>query len=185
MTNANVLGHVTPGVARAPRSTIADLMGWPAVTISPWVPARFAERVAVGHEVTHLPVVERERLTGIVCLCDLWGRPEEARVLDCMTREPVTIDTGDPIAEAVARMVAHDVGCLPVMGRGRVVGVLTRGDLLRLGAVVAPVRCTSCGSHHHVREVYGRVDRAWCVDCLSSSLQPELREMYEDLGGSG
>ena len=185
MTNGTVLTHVRPSITRSPMSKVLDVMGWPVVSISPWVSVRRAQHIALGHEVTHLPVVTERRLAGVVCLCDLWSLPPDARAVDCMTPAPVTIDVHDSVDEAVARMVAHEVGCLPVLALDSVVGVLTRGDLLRAGAVVDRATCVVCGTHHHVRTLYGGVDTTWCCDCLPDRVKPELRSLYEDLGGSG
>jgi acetoin utilization protein AcuB len=47
-----------------------------------------------------------------------------------MTRNPVTVDAEAGLDEAAARMLEAGVSCLPVVDGGRLVGVLTRKDLL-------------------------------------------------------
>ena len=51
---------------------------------------------------------------------------------DIMSREVLAIDAEAPLAQAVRLMTEHRVSGLPVLDRaGRLVGVLTEGDLLR------------------------------------------------------
>lgn len=52
-------------------------------------------------------------------------------VEDVMSAAPVTIDADATVWEATERMLAKRVGHLPVVDRGRVVGMLTRLDLLK------------------------------------------------------
>lgn len=60
--------------------------------------------------------------------------PQPARrgpeVRDAMRCEVVTIDAGATVAVAAERMGRHDVGCLPVLERGALVGMVTDRDLV-------------------------------------------------------
>ncbi len=65
--------------------------------------------------------------------------PPGVVVADVMTREVVSASPGTPTRELVERMVARGVRCLPVVdGSGRLVGVVTDGDLLNKGVGVLP-----------------------------------------------
>jgi CBS domain-containing protein len=50
---------------------------------------------------------------------------------EAMTTPAVTIAPDRPLAEAVLLLVDRDVNRLPVVDAGRLVGILTRGDLVR------------------------------------------------------
>jgi len=50
---------------------------------------------------------------------------------DVMTRDVVTVSAGATVAEAIRLMLDHRVSGLPVVDDGKVVGILTEGDLLR------------------------------------------------------
>ena len=103
------------------------------------------------YNLRHLPVVENDRLLGIVSHRDLLAlavssleriTPEgEARqteidehvlVSSIMTRDPVTISPDTPIWEAARIMVENKFGCLPVVNDdGRLVGIVSEHDLLK------------------------------------------------------
>jgi CBS domain-containing protein len=53
-------------------------------------------------------------------------------VRDVMTPDPVTVSADAPVREAAGLLRKHKVGGLPVMEDGRLVGIITEGDILRL-----------------------------------------------------
>ena len=55
-----------------------------------------------------------------------------------MTRQLVTIGAGAMVQEAADLLLKHRVGCLPVLERGALVGIVTTSDVLR--AIVGPYR---------------------------------------------
>jgi CBS domain-containing protein len=118
-------------VTVAPTTTVGDLL------------AAFGR-----HDFNVFPVVdERGRLVGIVSKLDVLDlfladrRPWNARTMDgtrvaeCMRHRVVSIEPSDSIADAGALMVELKLRSLPVVeqrgGRPRLVGILSRGDVLR------------------------------------------------------
>lgn len=53
------------------------------------------------------------------------------RVGEIMSTEVVSVDESTPLSEAVSLMEQHHVKRLPVLRQGKVIGVLSRSDLLR------------------------------------------------------
>jgi CBS domain-containing protein len=51
---------------------------------------------------------------------------------EAMTAPALTIEPSQPVAEAARRMVDRGVNRLPVVEDGRLVGIVTRADLVRL-----------------------------------------------------
>lgn len=46
--------------------------------------------------------------------------------------EPLTVEADASLRTAIGRMRSHKAGCLPVLDRGRLVGIVTSGDLVAL-----------------------------------------------------
>lgn len=87
--------------------------------------------------VRALPVVDDSRLVGIVTLSDIQHVPQEAwestRVRSIMTpREKLhVLRPQDDAAQALDALAEQDLNQLPVMEDGRVVGMVTRGHIIR------------------------------------------------------
>jgi acetoin utilization protein AcuB len=97
--------------------------------------------------IRHLPVLaELENLVGIVTDRDIklampsplfgqdadWqGLFEEVAVSRVMAKDLITVSPDALMQEAVSLMIAHRVGCLPVVEEGSLVGLLTETDAMR------------------------------------------------------
>jgi len=162
---------------------VATLMADDLLTVEPNVLVREAIRLVDDRGISHLLVTERDGLTGLVCLCDLDQAPTGARVGDCMSRELLTVDPDTDVDEAGRLMIDRNVSCLPVVSEGRLVGVITLGDLKRAGVVDLPVdTCIACGSHQHVRCGHVGHSVGYCLECTRRSEPPGPND---DLGGGG
>ena len=64
-------------------------------------------------------------------------RTHGRRVADVMTHDVVSVDAGAPLEEIVALMEEHRIKRVPVLEGDRVVGVVSRADLLRALAAAA------------------------------------------------
>ena len=102
------------------------------VAVTPSLRCAEADRVAARESVHRLLVVEDDKLVGIVCRHDL-QRALSEQVHVAKQREIAIIDARATLGEAAAMMRALDVGCLPVARDKRLVGIITRGDLVRSG----------------------------------------------------
>ena len=116
------------------------------ITVTPEMSVKDAFLTMRTHRVRHLPVVEGDRLVGIISDRDL-RRPrwvdalddwtayyqidDGTTVQDVMTSNPETVRTYDPILRAVALFREHRYGALPVLDKeGSLVGILSAQDLL-------------------------------------------------------
>ena len=121
---------------------VKDSMTLEVVVLSPEATAGEALALCTEERIRHLPVLEGERLVGIVSDRDLrsaapaLGDPGRAsalakiRVSEVMTRDVVSARPDDPIEEAANRMRERRIGCLPVVEDERLVGILTSSDVM-------------------------------------------------------
>lgn len=118
---------------------VRDLMNSAVVSITPEESAALAARLLSRHDLGSLPVCgQNGRLVGIVTDRDIITRcvaagedPSRVPVQDIMSRAPVTIAPGDDIHAAAQQMAARQVRRLPVVEGGKVVGMVSLGDLAR------------------------------------------------------
>ena len=140
--NANYLMK-TPQEYRSVR----DLMTPTPLSVSPNTPVNEARALMQRHRIRHLPVLEDGRLVGIVSDRDIrLVLPSPATSLsvheigylltrltvgEIMTYFPVTIGADRLMAEAVKRMLAYKVEALPVVEHDKLIGIVTRTNLLQ------------------------------------------------------
>lgn len=114
-----------------------DVMSFPVKTIIAAKPIREAERLMLRHGHTGLPVVDAAgRLEGIVSLRDVEKARrhglEHAPVKGVMKSKVVTVAPEAPLDEVQELMIEKDIGRVPVVDGGDMVGIITRSDLLGL-----------------------------------------------------
>ncbi|MFP3712161.1 HPP family protein [Puerhibacterium sp. TATVAM-FAB25] len=128
---------------------VADIMTTPARTVTPEMTVKGALRLLHELRVTALPVLdEREQLVGIVSEADLLrdGVPHDSRsvlrrvrapepqpprtVGAVMTRTVRTAAPSDDVADVARRMITTDIKSMPVTWGARVVGVVSRSDVV-------------------------------------------------------
>ena len=142
---------------------VKDLMTAHVETVGPAESGLDAVARMVRARVRHLPVVNREgMLVGVVTDRDLrhhllaphvFGRRRErrvdelldsVRVAEVMSTDLVTVEPEALLADAATIMHDERVGSLPVVDRGRLVGVLTETDMLRYLVGVEPLCGQGC-----------------------------------------
>ena len=118
---------------------VRDLMNPGVVSVEPTSTAAAAARLISRHNVGALPVCGGDgKLRGVVTDRDIVLRcvaaeedPAQTPVRDIMTRSCVTVSPNADCREAARLMSAQQVRRLPVVEEGKVVGMLSLGDLAK------------------------------------------------------
>lgn len=124
------------------RMTVGDLMSPCFVRVSPECSADEALNILDRHEATELYVTDKlGRLLGVlpdyeVVKTQLSGEAREATVEQLMSRGIPVFKPESDAAEVARLFRDARFGRLPVVSAGRLVGVITRGDIVRLMAVL-------------------------------------------------
>jgi acetoin utilization protein AcuB len=118
---------------------VRDIMTSPVVSIHSDISLQDAYRTMQEKGIRHLPVVDGDKLVGIVTDRDLRLATSAlvptpfapgGKVSAVMCRTPVTADAMDPVEDAARTMREQKIGCLPVMDDGKLIGIITGLDLL-------------------------------------------------------
>jgi len=110
-------------------------------TVSPDDPLSYAAGILREHRFHHLPVVEGGRLVGILSDADLrdasfgtmpaeGGTAEDRPVREAMRTEVWSVTPDDSVEDALLILSREKFGALPVLSGDRLVGIITRADLL-------------------------------------------------------
>jgi CBS domain-containing protein len=124
-----------PDAGAAPRPLRArDAMTPDPVTARPDLPVRDAADRLVYHRVSGLPVLDGAgALVGVVSEADVIGK-RGATVGEIMSREVVAVAPDARLEEVAALMTRRRVNRVPVVHEGRLVGILSRADVVRWAA---------------------------------------------------
>ncbi|MBI5231719.1 MAG: CBS domain-containing protein, partial [Coriobacteriales bacterium] len=113
----------------------SDIMSAPVRTTSPETTMRAAGEIMAKWGHGGLPVLEGDKLVGIVTRKDVDKAVrhglDHAPVTGFMTRDVITARVGDTLMSLEHLLAARGIGRVPVMDDGQVVGIVTRKDLLQ------------------------------------------------------
>lgn len=126
-----------------------ELMTTPVVTVSLGTPVHEVAELLTKHRITALPVLDAEgRLVGIVSEGDLLvnriaadprnhlrreaEHPDPPHLVDqVMTSTVVAMGQHADVADVANLMLDYDVRSVPIVDGSRVVGIISRRDLIR------------------------------------------------------
>ncbi|MFK3966996.1 CBS domain-containing protein [Ensifer adhaerens] len=143
----------------------SDIMTRRVLTVSPEHSVRHAARLMIDNRISGLPVCNDEgSLVGILSEGDLLrrselgsealketgSRPQQGletyikahswRVGDVMTKDPVTVEADASVDQIAAMMATQAIKRVPVVQRGRLLGVVSRRDILQVVLSSKPER---------------------------------------------
>ena len=142
---------------------VRDRMTSNPITITPDTSFPEAFRAMRENRIRHLPVVEKEKLIGVVAQTDLLhASPSPAtslsvfeinyllanlHVREVMSSPAVTVPDDAPLEEVARVLIDNKIGCVPVMRDGTMVGLITETDIFEafveiLGGEEASLRVT-------------------------------------------
>jgi len=166
-----------------------DLMSHPVVTVGPEDSVRDAAALLARHGFTALPVVNVDGdVVGIVTEADVMREriqpdPRSGHISatappqtvgEVMTTDVVVMAAGSDVAGVVRSMLDGALRAVPIVDGGRLVGILTRRDLMRCigrddALVASDVR--------HRLEIYGGPGR-WTVTARAGRVT--ITDEYDD-----
>jgi len=116
---------------------VGDIMSSPVNTLPPDTALTDARRWLGSWRHTGVPVVDESgALKGVLSRRDVQKAEVDDRlhlpVSSCMSHQVRTTSPDTSLDAALAEMVAADVGRLPVLDDGRLIGIITRSDLIRV-----------------------------------------------------
>ncbi len=119
---------------------VAEVMNKNVVTCHP------SEKLTVilnKFELFHIagmPVTDKGSLAGIVTQTDVLravkdGSIQDMMVKDVMTGDVVVVSPTDSATQVARLMVEKRINRIPVVENGKLVGIVTRGDLIKAAAI--------------------------------------------------
>ena len=133
-TERDLLKKIVAAQRNAAAVRIRDAMSFPVVRIPPGILVLEASKIMHEKHIKRLPVMEKERLIGIITQTDmiraltstgLWRCVE-----DIMSRNVAVFAENKTVAEAAKVMASRNISCVVVLDKDEAVGVVTERDLI-------------------------------------------------------
>ena len=125
---------------------VADWMSKRVLAVETFDSIGIARRLMAKHRVNQLPVLENEKLVGIVTDRDIrdayptsmminLGKEidrfaDSVTVEEVMSHDVMVVGPDTSLVAAVGLLRRHRIGSLPVMKSGKLVGIITRSNIL-------------------------------------------------------
>jgi len=114
---------------------IGDLMSYPVFSVSPQTTMEEVALLLREKGCTGFPVTEERKVVGIISRRDFRKVRKESQmqapVKAFMSTKVRQVDLDSGVMSAVKLMVREDIGRLPVVSEGNLIGIITRSDTMR------------------------------------------------------
>ncbi len=135
---------------------VKDWMTKKVFTVMPDDSVSTAARILKEKNIKHLPVVKNDKIKGIISDRDIKEYiPSKAtsldvyelhyllaktRVKEIMKKKVITTTPDTPIEEAALTMLEKNIGSLPVLEKGQLVGIISDRDIFRVVVDITGIR---------------------------------------------
>lgn len=124
-----------------------DIMTRQVVSTSPATDVHEITDLLTGYRISGVPVVdERDHVVGIVTEADLIGKQGDTAA-DIMTTRVIAVDEATPADQVAQILTSSHIKRVPVMRDGRIAGIVSRADIVRMMA--SRWACEICGAVQH------------------------------------
>jgi CBS domain-containing protein len=113
---------------------VSDLMSYPVFSVKSDTPMSEVANLLKEKGCTGLPVVDDDHLVGVISRRDFQKIKKSSQlkspVKAFMSTRNITIGPDKSPMEAARMMVKHDIGRLPVVSDGKIIGIMSRSDAM-------------------------------------------------------
>jgi CBS domain-containing protein len=107
-----------------------DIMTKDVITVSPTISPKNLAKMFIRNQISGAPVADKNgKIVGIVSEADLVAKTGK-QVKDIMSRRIIEVSEETPVEEIATLMTTHKVKRVPVMRGQKLVGIVSRGDIV-------------------------------------------------------
>jgi len=119
---------------------VGDIMTSNPIYVTPDTTVKDVIDLMLKHKHLGYPVVEDDRVVGIVTLKDIMNADENDVVANVMSREVVVVTPNTEVFEALKLMTEKRIGRIPVVEDGKLVGIVSKSDIVKLAEILEVLR---------------------------------------------
>jgi len=107
-----------------------DIMTGQVISVSPATSVRHLAALLIKNQISGAPVVDKNgKIVGIVSEADILAKKGKD-VKSIMSKTIISVTETTPVEEIARLMATHKIKRLPVMRDGRIVGIVSRADIV-------------------------------------------------------
>ena len=143
---------------------VSEIMTSRVITVPATLPVQEVAEVLRERQITGLPVVDdQDRVIGVLSDIDIVTRRGQIAA-DIMSPQVISVTTETDVETVVGILANRRIRRLPVLADGKLIGIVSRSDLLRLFGA-ARWTCERCGYFER-----GFTRPPVCMSCSSTEI---------------
>jgi CBS domain-containing protein len=137
------------------------------------------------YRIRALPIVENRKITGQITAQSIvkainHNELKNYKINSIMTREPLTLNTSDPATKARSIMMQKRIDHIPVVGDGKLVGIVTSSDIIYRIIPPEGVETGAVGASKQNQLDYS-VTRLMDTDAVTCEVEEKISEVLEKI----
>lgn len=150
-----------------------DIMSYPVKTVDGEATLEEAKNIMLRYNYSGLPVVKNGKIIGIITRSEI-SKVEllgltNLKVKDFMIEKYLFVSPDTPLEEVEKLMVERNIGRVPVVQKGKVVGIITRSDILR-------------GLYLKSEEAYSPIDQEKVLKLMNKIISKKTIKLLKKIG---
>ena len=115
---------------------LSSIMTRDVITVASTDDLQKVRNVLLSKRLHHIPVVDGDKLVGIITTIDLWKMNKcyteyaDIKVSDMMTKKMATLSPSDKIGVAAELFLENRFHAVPIVDEGKLVGIVSSFDVM-------------------------------------------------------
>src|SRR5918911_1131185 len=163
---------------------VHEIMTANVVSVAEETPVREIAQMLDRHRISGVPVCDQDgHMVGLISEFDLIAKPDARTAAEAMTRDVISVMGDTDVDEVRYLLVQRKIKRVPVLEGQRLVGIVSRADLVR--EIALTWVCQVCGAHER-----GNNPPEVCPKCgvpsgFEPTVAPPIGEGADVLGADG
>ncbi len=157
---------------------VGEIMTRDVISVAEDASVREVARLLDRHRISGLPVCDGEgHMVGLISEFDLIAKPEAHAAVDAMTRDVISVMEDTSVDEVRYLLVHRRIKRVPVLRGQRLVGIVSRADLVR--EIALTWVCQVCGDTERGKDPPGVCQKCGTPSGFEPTTAPPVGEGAE------
>jgi CBS-domain-containing membrane protein len=157
---------------------VHEIMTPNVISVTQDAPVREVAQVLDRHRISGLPVCDGQgHIVGVISEYDLIAKPDAHTAGEAMSRDVISVMEDTSVDEVRFLLVHRNIKRVPVLNGQRLVGIVSRADLVR--EIALTWVCQVCGDHERGQNPPGECPKCGTPSGFEPTAAPPVGEGAE------